>query len=159
MGFLDVSPVGPTQAAGCAKSNERSIMKDWRDVLVERYSSMYGDRKANPKHASMSYPSVGDGWREILEELSNEISRIDRHKLVRVDQVKEKFGTLRFYFHVKQDDEIDHRALFNQIFAIVSEAEERSRGVCEKCGAPGALYGNDTGWLKVLCDDCRKGAE
>ncbi|RLI55920.1 MAG: hypothetical protein DRO87_08510 [Candidatus Thorarchaeota archaeon] len=131
-------------------------MKDWRDRLVERYPSLYGDRKKDPKRVSMSYPSVGDGWREIIENLSRDISKIDRHNLVRVEQVKEKFGTLRFYFSVREHDEVDHRDLLNRVFALVAKAEEHSQSVCEKCGAPGALYGNDHGWLKVLCDDCRK---
>jgi len=131
-------------------------MKDWRDKLVAKYPSLYGDRKRDPKRASMAYPSVGDGWREILEDLSNEISKIDRYKLVSVEQVKEKFGGLRFYFNVKEHDEVDKRDLLNRVFTLVSKAEERSQSVCEKCGAPGALYGNDHGWLKVLCDDCRK---
>jgi hypothetical protein len=57
-----------------------------------------------------------------------------------VDQVKEKFGTLRFYYH-GGDDIID---------GMVRMAESISGFTCEKCGAPGKMRGR--GWLYTACD-------
>lgn len=58
-------------------------------------------------------------------------------------QVKEKFGTLRFYY-----DGGDERIRGMEIMA-----ESMSSRVCEVCGKPGES--NDSGWIKVLCDEHR----
>jgi len=55
------------------------------------------------------------------------------------DQVKEKFGTLRFYTNMT-NDEIDE---------IIVKAEQKSATICEACGKPGTI---DTFlWKKALC--------
>jgi hypothetical protein len=53
----------------------------------------------------------------------------------RIYQIKEKYGTLRFYADGNMDD-----------------IEIRSECVCEECGRPGKL--RNTGWWKTLCDKC-----
>jgi hypothetical protein len=55
-------------------------------------------------------------------------------------QVKEKFGTLRFYYN-GGDDMVD---------GMVRMAESMSGVTCEKCGDVAKLRGN--GWLYVACD-------
>lgn len=62
----------------------------------------------------------------------------------RASQIKEKFGTLRFYM-TSYTDEIDK---------IVTEAEKKSEETCEHCGKPGTL--RTEGWLFTLCDECQK---
>jgi hypothetical protein len=59
---------------------------------------------------------------------------------VTLDQVKEKFGTLRFYYTGGDD----------YIRGLVSMAEAMSGVTCEQCGAPGELVGS--GWLYTACD-------
>ena len=59
---------------------------------------------------------------------------------VTLDQVKEKFGTLRFYY-TGGDDEIS---------GMVRMAESMSGVVCEECGAPGKQRGG--GWIYTACD-------
>lgn len=61
-------------------------------------------------------------------------------------QVKEKFGTLRFYM-TTYDDEIEN---------LICKAEVKSGKTCERCGKPGKL--RDSGWWVTLCDAC-KGAK
>ena len=56
------------------------------------------------------------------------------------DQVKEKYGTLRFYYH-GGDDVID---------GMVRMAEAMSAVTCEVCGNPGTQRGG--GWILTLCD-------
>ncbi len=59
-----------------------------------------------------------------------------------VMQVKEKFGTLRFY--CSGTDAIDR---------YIRLAERLSALTCEDCGKPGKA--NDSGWIRTQCDDCR----
>jgi hypothetical protein len=58
---------------------------------------------------------------------------------VTLDQVKEKFGTLRFYY-TGGDDIID---------GMVRMAESMSGVTCEECGAPGEQTSG--GWIKTVC--------
>jgi len=59
-----------------------------------------------------------------------------------VQQVKEKFGTLRFYC---VGTEAIHR--------YIQLAERLSAITCEECGKPGTP--NHSGWIRTLCEDCR----
>jgi hypothetical protein len=56
-------------------------------------------------------------------------------------QVKEKFGSLRFYYYGGDDI----------VAAFVNMAESMSHVMCEMCGAPGSERGG--GWIQTLCDD------
>lgn len=79
---------------------------------------------------------VGPGWRAEVQKL---IDYCKEHKLD-ILQIKEKFGTLRFYY--KPYDE-----KFNK---LVSDAEHKTAHLCEWCGAPGIR--RPLAWVKTLCD-------
>jgi hypothetical protein len=91
---------------------------------------------------------VGKGWWPILETLCANIqSHIDwRVKQgqdvaqVEVEQIKEKFGGLRFYYS-GGDDEIS---------GMVRMAEAWADIACEECGAAGKRRSG--GWIRTLCD-------
>jgi hypothetical protein len=55
-------------------------------------------------------------------------------------QVKEKFGTLRFYYRGGDD----------VVSGIERMAESMSAVTCETCGAPGVTRSG--GWIQTLCD-------
>jgi len=59
-----------------------------------------------------------------------------------VIQVKEKFGTLRFY--CPSTSAIDK---------YIRLAERLSAVTCEECGKPGTP--NESGWISTLCEECR----
>jgi hypothetical protein len=54
-------------------------------------------------------------------------------------QVKEKFGTLNFYYYGGDD----------VIYGIVRMAESMSAVTCEVCGNSGNI--SDTSWIRTLC--------
>lgn len=79
---------------------------------------------------------LADGKAESYpEDLLKEI------KMPRIRQIKEKFGSLRFYID-SGDKRINHWIEF---------AEALSGRTCEECGAPGEMR-NSTGWIHCLCD-------
>jgi len=84
--------------------------------------------------------------KRIEEEIANPQFRKvpDAVCQVVVDQVKEKFGTLRFYYH-GGDEMID---------GMVRMAESMSGLTCEECGKPGRT--NNNGWLRTLCEEHAK---
>ena len=92
--------------------------------------------------------AVGAGWYPILEILCSNIQHHldwkNRESLVvpqvEVDQIKEKFGGLRFYY-TGGDDEIS---------GMVRMAEAWADVACEECGAAGKR--RNGGWIRTLCD-------
>lgn len=93
--------------------------------------------------------SCDAGWYPILVQLDEALAAID--PAYELHQVKEKFGTLRFYFCASEgvDDE-DRKRMDN----LVDAAEDRSETTCEKCGEPGELHRAASSWMKTLCPHC-----
>jgi len=86
--------------------------------------------------------TVGPGWVPILDRLAEDLVKLGWDR--QLDQVKEKFGTLRFYIPVETDAMSDR----------IQQAEDESAKTCEECGKPGTLQGK--GWLVTNCDECYK---
>ena len=86
---------------------------------------------------------VGPGWLKFVLPL---IKRCNDEG-VEILQIKEKFGTLRFYVGGASDE----------IHDAIDEAERLSEITCERCGEPGTLRRNS--WLATLCDKCNLGNE
>lgn len=108
--------------------------------LEKSYPKMYGG-----KYGGFA---VGKGWYPIIERLSASIQQHIEWKnkdsevcpQVIVEQVKEKFGGLRFYY--QGGDEY--------IAGLVSMAESWAGIACEDCGGIGKRRGG--GWVRTLCD-------
>lgn len=99
---------------------------------------------------SVTYKDTGNGWNQLLSELCERIEAILPHEnAIRVVQIKEKFGGLRFYYDLLNDNE----HLFRWIDNIISEAEDKAWRTCETCGQPGEVTGK--GWYTVLCKQCK----
>lgn len=87
---------------------------------------------------------VGDGWYELLDEALGKIqSRVDESGCTQVvaDQIKEKFGTLRFY--KSGGDEVCRD--------FITEAEAKSAKTCDTCGMPGEMVRSS--WIRVACQE------
>ena len=89
-----------------------------------------------------------DGWYNILYNLVSDISKLDKNKEIRVLQIKEKFGGLRFYISSCPNN------IFDEVYKKIEQAEFLSEKTCEICGKEGKIRGE--GWLKALCDDCNE---
>ena len=88
---------------------------------------------------------VGVGWQPIVRELHAKVLEIDPD--IEVEQIKEKFGGLRYYFTSRfafPSDEND------QINALVAAAEAKCDVTCEDCGEVGSRV-SISGWLRTLC--------
>ncbi len=67
------------------------------------------------------------GWHQLYTALVDKIRAID--PMLRVEQAKEKFGSLRVYLD-RYDERVD---------AIVKRGGKASAVTCQECGAPGVL--------------------
>ena len=94
--------------------------------------------------------SCGPGWYPILNELQARLSAIDPG--YEVQQVKEKFGTLRFYWSWSEDASDEAIKAGEE---VVSEAERLSATTCEVCGSgEGERVTRNGFWMKTLCPRC-----
>lgn len=91
--------------------------------------------------------NCGDGWYDLIYTLCESIqSYIDQntHKdipQVVVEQVKEKFGTLRFYTY--GGDRLTQ--------GMIWFAESMSSKICMTCGEPGKIQAGS--WLYTSCEE------
>jgi len=118
------------------------------EYLCRVYPKLFVERNMSEMETCMCWGfSHGDGWFNIINQLCRNI----QHHLdwknrdgevvpqVVVQQVKEKFGSLRFYYSGGDD----------YIRGLVSMAESMSEVTCETCGKPGTSTGGR--WIRTLC--------
>lgn len=96
--------------------------------------------RGNPITLEECKMQVGKGWHGLVEECYDlcVANKLD------ITQVKEKYGTLRFYVFGGTAE------LYDKIEDICA----RSANICEHCGAKGRII--DLGWYYTLCPDCEK---
>ena len=139
------------------------MRQDLDKLLCEKYPKMMVNRNKNMQETCMCWGfECGDGWFNILDQLMSNIQHhIDWNNQnfekgykqykqvaqVTLDQVKEKFGTLRFYY-TGGDDEIS---------GMVRMAESMSGVTCEECSAPAETHG--PGWIRTICVPCEEKRE
>lgn len=114
------------------------IKRAQRDVTYAESAFEKGQTKVT--WAADYMDKTEEPWRqEDVDAARNKLSAI-QDSLPQIRQVKEKFGTLRFY--VSPSDDITS--------ALVGMAEDLSTITCEVCGNRGTLrHGR---WLRVLCN-------
>lgn len=109
--------------------------------LCQKYPSLYRDRHGDKTRTLMCWGfECGDGWYELIDVVSSLLTAHDQE--ICAVQVKEKFGTLRFYHHG-----VDRYSI-----AVESAAEALSMLICEVCGAPAKRQQQD-GWISTLCEE------
>jgi len=118
--------------------------KELARKLYLDFPELYKDRFKPCSESLMCFGfEHGDGWFELVYKLSEDLmvisSKLGIEPPVAV-QVKEKFGTLRFY--------VDgyHEAIGERI----EQAELESGRICEVCGNEGKQ--RNQGWVRTLCD-------
>ncbi len=94
--------------------------------------------------------SVGEGWVPIVEELHNILVKVDSR--YRIDQVKEKFGGLRYYFTPSFVPKNEPQR-YSSMRYLVELAEALAARTCAACGRDGEVR-NLGGWIVPRCDDC-----
>lgn len=109
------------------------------DFLNETFPNLLKGRTGNGIHFECD-----DGWFSLIYDLSykleKEIEKLPEDERPIATQIKEKFGTLRFYMSSETDE----------MSKLIEQAELKSATICEKCGDFGEL--RQDGWWKVLCD-------
>jgi len=86
----------------------------------------------------------GFGWYGLILPIINELRIYNEQHPgdeISIDQIKEKYGTLRFYVSSAPD----------YILGMITKAERESENICEICGAKGKLT-EINGWYVTRCE-------
>jgi hypothetical protein len=124
--------------------------------LVAIYPPIFSDLDERSCFRLFSF-ECSDGWFDLLKDLITQIKFLcengegsdyvalsDEKFPLKVHQVKEKYGTLRFYTNWTS----------GKIREAIEQAEAKSALICEVCGSPGKIHKNKSHWYTTLCDNC-----
>lgn len=122
--------------------------------LVKKYPKILKHFRGDPMSTCMAWGfECDDGWYELLDKCMEKLqyfcdlcSKDEREVQVVADQIKEKFGGLRFYVSVYGANDIEDKIVDD----IIREAERKATNTCEVTGENGDLCKRG-GWLKTLC--------
>jgi len=122
-------------------------------ALLRDFPRLYGNPDGKGTGLNMHWGfECGDGWYRLLHDLSAAIEEAafkqgldpDSSAWPKASQVKEKFGTLRFYVRGRSEE----------MGQLIEEASKRSAHTCESCGLEGEL--RTESWFYVACDRCEE---
>ena len=128
------------------------MKSELEDTIIKACPNLYRGVSLPLRECLMAFGmECGDGWYELIFELSKSLEKLilelpekEREHYYAM-QVKEKFGSLRFYVSYGTDE----------MFTLIDEAETRSESICEVCGKPGIMR-KDYGWIYTSCEACLK---
>lgn len=138
--------------------NETEFQKELIGDTQGDFITKVTNRFTNFLHKPIGF-ETGPGWRPMLWALLEEIEVIAiPYKIeIELQQVKEKFGSLRFYYmsHYKESDvEIENRqAATKLIESIVDSYEEKSYHVCDVTGRHYKYRIASGSWVYACCYD------
>jgi len=120
------------------------MTKELDEKLCKDFPTVFRDRHEDPTQTAMCWGfECGDGWEPLIRKACKAIEAFNQTVLpdarVVATQIKEKFGTLRFYVNYYYD----------AIEPALKEAEKKSAKTCEECGKPGKLRGKF--WVYTAC--------
>lgn len=130
------------------------MRKELDEKLCADFPGIFAQRHKSMRETAMCWGfDCGDGWHQIIRNLCMDIKKLvdtfnkansarDEYKVEAV-QVKEKFGTLRFYIGGV------HKDIFSIVHALIDHAEHLSGQTCEECGEYGEV--RNGGWIRTLC--------
>jgi len=122
------------------------MTRELEEKLFEKYPKIFSGKDEPIIQNLMPFGfECGDGWFWLIDTMCDHIqSYIDLNGLdqIKALQVKEKYGTLRFYYSYGNE----------KIDGIVSHTEWLSGHTCEYCGSTKDV-GITTGWNVVMCHE------
>jgi hypothetical protein len=116
----------------------KELEEKFRDRWPGWFRDLYGDYRLTCMAWGFAHD---DGWFDLVWRLCEAIEALGPDEDFKVEQVKEKFGGLRFY--VSGGNEA--------IRGLIWKVQGQSHHICEVCGQPGSLR-DDRRWIRTLCD-------
>lgn len=128
--------------------------------LLKKYPKIFVQHSLSCKETAMCWGfECGDGWYDLINLLCSSLQwDIDKNAYPQIEavQVKEKFGTLRFYYGYTDDAKVkDEERKMGVQDGMIGLAEQLSQYICYHCGTNQKI-GSTKGWITYCCEDCAK---
>ena len=135
---------------------------DFDNFMCQKFSELFQNRNKSIETTCMAWGfEIPQVWQYLIFELCEKLDIIRKYCNINiiVDQVKEKFGILRFYYTIEYTYKNlklkeDHIIIDNIICNLISTAEEQSAYICNNCGS--MLLNKKTKGFYNYCVDCSK---
>lgn len=129
-------------------------IREYNQKLIEKYPWLLPRNRWTDKvvydydYSWTELDNLLEGWRitfgdSICEEIQSELEKFNYVDRYRILQIKEKYGSLRWYDSAVPKD--------CQIPKIIRKYEKLSKTICICCGAPATKM--STGWISYYCDE------
>lgn len=133
------------------------MKKELQDKLYDKYPKIFRQKDLSIKESCMPWGiCTDDGWYCLIDNLCGQRQFDTDHNSypqVEAIQVKEKFGTLRFYYNIIPTVYKHTERQYGTIDGAISFAEFFSSSICERCGSTEEVS-QTKGWVKTLCKKC-----
>ena len=133
---------------------------EYDKYMCEKYPDFFEQRNWDMRKTCMCWGfDIGPGWYWILDELCQSLKLISNIAGIGIAfvQIKEKFGSGRFYYNMKPSEKLsreENELLETIISQTISDAERKCVYVCAEC----AKYKDEiirTGyWDHDACEEC-----
>ena len=119
----------------------------WKDPNTDEYFKPRSEAYPKPQEPFELFGvECGKGWDELIQPIFAWIEKYNKEhedNPIIIEQVKEKFGGLRFYVSYEPDE----------LSRMIRKAEGDSYGICETCGSK-IDVGHTYGWIQTICRKC-----
>jgi len=119
------------------KEHAEKLLKDFP------YQFSYYHDHTKPMMPMVFGFECGDGWYEIIYNLTKKLSEVS--PTTKVMQVKEKFAGLRYYVDSCNEEG----------FELINQAEKLSYKTCENCGSMEDVKIRGKYWAQTRCEKCK----
>jgi len=133
----------------------KAVMSDNIKKLAEKHPLVFANM------SETAYSDIPDGWMNLVDELCSKLTPLlvesyakyplneDEYMIgITIDQIKEKFGGLRFYCSFLTEDS----DLWDKATVIIDEYEKKSYDICQITGKHGTLRSKQMP-IVTLCDE------
>lgn len=139
------------------------MKKELQDKLYKKYPEIFRQKDLSMQETCMCWGiECRDGWYDLINAMCSLLqfnTERNGYPQIEATQVKEKFGTLRFYYELKYSEENKKNEWKERQTGIqkgiISLGEFLSGYICENCGINKKVK-QTRGWVVTLCEDCLK---
>ena len=142
---------------------DNNIIKE--KELLEKYPKIFRQKDLPMSQTCMCWGlACSEHWFPLLNILCEYIqNNIDEYKLpqLEADQIKEKFGSLRYYYSWKKRNpkcklsEEEIKSKIDKIKYFIDFCELLSNYICESCGSMKDVF-QTKGWIRTVCKECHE---
>lgn len=138
-----------------------SLSQSLQNKMYKKYPIIFQDRTKPMSETCMCWGlCIGKGWYKIVDELCENLEwiRINTGIKIIAEQVKEKYGSLRFYTREEYPTTMskDNAKRWGKIITnFITKAEDQTEVTCESCGVFISGSITEGGWVYALCEKCK----